>query len=190
VRPLDEVLLPCEVVITLAASNYAPAVRYEKRVGVMLHYDGSRTDAGAESWFDSPQFKLSYNRAYTDNGRRIRLTPSIMNRAYHAGKCRTDSRVTGANGAFYGLCVTAGPGQQVTPVQFEAICRDTADIARYHQDRGDPDWEMGNIGYWITGHEVWAHPKGRKIDPTGPNPLKPVLSMAAARARVTELLAA
>jgi peptidoglycan hydrolase-like protein with peptidoglycan-binding domain len=189
VRPLDEALVPCDVIIELATSNYAPAVQYEKRVGVMLHYDGSRTDAGAENWFDDPAFKLSYNRAYTDGGRRIRLTPSIMNRAYHAGACRTDARVKGANSAFYGLCVTAGAGQQVAPAQFEAICRDTADIARHHRQRGDKGWELSAIGYWLTGHEDWAHPKGRKIDPTGPNPAKPVLSTAAARVRVAELLA-
>lgn len=186
-RSLDEVLIACDGVITLADSNYAPPVPYEKRVGVCWHYDGSRTDAGAENWFDDPAFKLSYGRAYTDGGRRIRLTPSITNRAYHMGKCRTDARVKGANGAFYGLCITAGAGQQATAAQFEAICRDTADIARYHQQRGDKGWELSNIGYWLTGHEVWATPKGRKIDPTGADPDRPVLSLVRGRIRVAEL---
>lgn len=188
-KSLDDVLIPCDIIINLASSNYAAPVPYEKRVGIMLHYDGSRTDAGAQNWFDDPAFKLSYNRAYTDGGRRIRLTPSIMNRAYHAGACRTDARVKGANGAFYGLCITAGAGDQATAPQFENICRDTADIARYHQQRGDKGWELSNIAYWLTGHELWAIPKGRKIDPTGPNPSRPVLSLAAARVRVGELLA-
>lgn len=187
-RSLDEVLVACDVIITLAESNYAPPVPYEKRVGIMLHYDGSRTDTGAENWFDSPAFKLSYNRGYTDGGRRIRLTPSITNRAYHAGACRTDDRVKGANGAFYGLCITAGTGQQAAVPQFESICRDAADIARYHQNRGDKGWELPNIDYWLTGHEIWAAPKGRKVDPTGPDRSKPVLSLVKSRIRVAELL--
>lgn len=188
-RSLDEVLVACDVIIELATSNYGPPVPYESRVGVGWHYDGSRTDAGAENWFDHPDFKLSYTRGYTDGGRRIRLTPSVTNRAFHMGKCRTDSRVKGANGAFYGLCITAGAGHQATAAQFEAICRDTADIARYHQQRGDRGWETSNIAYWLTGHEDWATPKGRKIDPTGPDQSKPVLSLAKGRVRVAQLLA-
>jgi peptidoglycan hydrolase-like protein with peptidoglycan-binding domain len=188
-RSLDDVLVACDVIITLASSNYAGVVPSASRVGVAWHYDGSHTDKGAQNWFDDPAFKLSYTRAYTDGGRRIRLAPSVMNRVYHMGACRTDARVKGANSAFYGLCITAGTGHQATAAQFEAICRDTADIARFHQARGDTGWELSNIDYWLTGHETWATPKGRKIDPTGANPRKPVLSLAAGRLRVAELLA-
>jgi N-acetyl-anhydromuramyl-L-alanine amidase AmpD len=194
-RKLDDVLLKCDVVINLASGNYAAPVAYEKRVGVMWHFDASRTDQGALGWFSDPDFKLSYNRAYTDNGRRIKLTPAIENRAYHAGKCRSDSLVhDNANSSFYGLCVTAGDGQVSTTEQFMAICVDTAVIIRYHQLRGDPGWK--NLDYVITGHEDWAiNPDGklgRKHDPTGENPKKglpPVLDKAAGRATVAAYLA-
>lgn len=204
-RKLEEVLLKCDVIIELASTNYASPVPYSQRVGIMAHFDASRTDNGALSWFDDPDFKLSYNRAYTDNGRRIHLTPSIEHRAYHAGKCRSDARVhDAANSAFYGLAITAGDGQIATTEQFTAIAVDAAVIARYHQLRGDPGWETSNIAYWLTGHEDWAifGPEstpnkalwgklGRKHDPTGDNPhkgLPPVLDKAALRLTIAAYL--
>jgi hypothetical protein len=200
-RPLQEVLLPVDIQIKLASRNYAGVVDYSDRVGVMWHFDASRTDQGALNWFDDPAFLLSYNRAYTDNGRRIGLTPRIEQRAYHAGTSREDARVHGGNTAFYGLCVTAGDGQVATDLQFAAICVDTAVIAKYHQLRGDDGWETSNIGYWLTGHENWAiyGPKdtarkdlwgklGRKHDPTGSDPANPVLSLAGGRKVVTAYL--
>lgn len=204
-RALEQILTKCDVVIELARGNYGDLVPYSARVGIMGHFDGSRTDKGAQSWFDAPDFKLSYNRAYTDAGRRIRLAPAIEYKAYHGGKCRSDARVRdNANTAFYGLCVTAGDGQVATVEQFTSWCVDAAVIARYHQLRGDPGWETSNIGYWITGHENWAiHSPastknkalwgklGRKHDPTGENPKKglpPVLDLAAARLTVAAYL--
>lgn len=193
-RSLQQILLQCDVAIDLAAGNYASPVAYSNRYGVMWHFDASRTDAGALGWFDDPAFKLSYNRAYTDNGRRIRLTPTIEHRAYHAGKCRSDSFVhDNANSSFYGLCVTAGDGQLVTIEQFTAICVDTAVIARYHQKLGHRHWDVSNIDYWITGHEDWAvNPDGklgRKHDPTGSDHAHPVLDKTAGRALVAAYLA-
>lgn len=204
-RKLEDVLLKCDVNITLAPTNYAAPVPYSSRLGIMAHFDASRTDDGALSWFDSPEFKLSYNRAYTDNGRRIHLTPTIERRAYHAGKCRSDARVhDNANSSFYGLAITAGDGQLATLEQFTAFCVDAAVIAKYHQLRGDPGWELANIDYWITGHEDWAiySPEstpnrelwgklGRKHDPTGDNPhkgLPPVLDKVAVRRTVAAYL--
>lgn len=204
-RKLEEILVKCDVIIELARKNYGDIVPYERRVGIMGHFDGSRTDQGAQSWFDSPEFLLSYNRAYTDAGRRIRLTPAIEYKAMHAGKCRSDSRVhDNANTAFYGLCVTAGDGQVATVQQFTSFAVDAAVIARFHQLRGDPGWEIENIRYWLTGHEDWAiHSPastknqalwgklGRKHDPTGDNPSKglpPVLDKVAMRQTVAAYL--
>lgn len=191
-RRLEDILVKCDVVISLASKNYAAQVPYVNRHGIMLHFDASRTDQGAINWFDDPEFLLSYNRAYTDNGRRIKLTPTIEHRAYHAGKCRSDAVVhDNANSSFYGLCITAGDGQVATTEQFTAICVDAAVIARYHQLRGDPGWGIDNIDYWITGHEDWAFPKGRKHDPTGENPKKglpPVLDKIAARDTIAAYL--
>lgn len=195
-KRLEEILLKCDVIIDLAAKNYASPVPYSARHGIMLHFDASRTDQGAINWFDDPEFLLSYNRAYTDNGRRIRLAPTIEHRAYHAGKCRSDALVhDNANSSFYGLCVTAGDGQITTTEQFTAICVDAAVIVRYHQLRGDPGWSIENLGYIITGHEDWAvnadGKLGRKHDPTGENPKKglpPVLDKKAVRGTVAAYL--
>lgn len=200
-RLLSDVLLPVDTQIKLAARNYAGVVEYKDRVGVMWHFDASKTDKGALNWFSDPSFLLSYNRAYTDSGNRIGLTPRIENRAYHAGTTREDARVHGGNTAFYGLCVTAGDGDVATPLQYAAIVVDTAVIARYHQLRGDKGWETDNIDYWLTGHEEWAiyGPKdtprkelwgklGRKHDPTGSDLSKPVLSLAEGRLTVAAYL--
>jgi N-acetylmuramoyl-L-alanine amidase len=206
-KKLNDILLACDVIINLAEHNYAAPVPYGARHGIMLHFDASRTDEGAESWFADPKFLLSYNRAYTDAGRRIRLTPTIEHRAYHAGKCRSDGLVVdNANSSFYGLAITAGDGQIATEPQFRALCVDAAVIARYHQLRGDPGWGIDRISYWITGHEDWAifnskdNPGskslwgqlGRKHDPTGENPKKglpPVLDKNAVRSVVAAYLA-
>lgn len=204
-KRLEDILLKCDVIINLASKNYASQVPYSARHGIMCHFDASRTDQGAINWFDDPEFVLSYNRAYTDNGRRIRLTPTIEHRAYHAGKCRSDSLVhDNANSSFYGLCVTAGDGQIATTEQFTALCVDAAVIVRYHQLRGDPSWGIDNLDYIITGHEDWAiHSAsstankalwgklGRKHDPTGENPKKglpPVLDKKAVRGTVAAYL--
>src|SRR5918996_3286375 len=106
-KPLAEILPDCEVKIKLATSNYGSIVPWQDRRGVMWHYDASKTDKGAENWFRSPEFKLSYTRAYTDSGRRISLAP-LDRQAYHPGVCKTTTQVQSANRAFYGLCVTAG----------------------------------------------------------------------------------
>lgn len=203
-KAIDDYLDPCEVVIDLARTNYGSDVLPQHRVGVMLHYDASKTDQGAINWFDDPAFKLSYNRAYTDNGRRIRLTPTMTKRAYHAGRCKTDTKVTragGANGAFYGLCVTAGDhqplhpntGAVVTEAQFQAIVYDTAVIARWHQLRGDAGWAVDQIDYWLTGHNEWACDEtgrlGRKVDPKGTMKTADVLPINSGRAAVAILLA-
>lgn len=201
-RPLEQVLIPCDVVIELAPRNYGPIVPYASRVGIMGHYDASSSDRGAQNWFDDPAFLLSYNRAYTDAGRRIRLAPAIERKAFHAGKCRSDSRVhDNANTSFYALCVTATDGDVATIEQFSAFAVDAAVIARYHQLRGDPGWETTNIGYWLTGHEDWAihysgstkrkelwGKLGRKNDPTGSRLVTPVLSKSALRLTIAAYL--
>jgi hypothetical protein len=84
-KPLDDLLDACDIIIPLARTNYGGTVIPALRRGVMWHFDDSSSDKGAENWFRDPAFKLSYNRAYTDNGRRIRLTPSINTIAYHGG---------------------------------------------------------------------------------------------------------
>lgn len=193
-KSLDDLLLPCEVLIDMPPTNYGRLATRAEREGVMWHYDASSSDAGAIGWFRSKEFKLSYNRAYTDNGRRIRLTPSIWHRAYHAGVCRKPP--ADANLAFFGLAVTAGAGDQATEAQFAAIVTDTAVLFRFM------GWPAADVAHRIVGHneyavfsktdaparpELWGK-LGRKPDPIGPNPNRPVLSLNSGRAAVATLL--
>lgn len=216
-KALNDYLYPIDVPITLARSNYGGVVADEERLGIGAHYDASSSDKGAINWFSDPAFKLSYHRAYTDNGRRIGLAP-IDHRAYHMGVCRTTTKVKDANRAFYGLCVTAGDGQPyneethavVTYAQFSAFVYDAAIIARYHQLKGHDWWRTDNVDIWLTGHNEWAvHPKvyaegpkkgqphplagklGRKVDPPGSEVVKKgyeVLPINSVRVAVAILL--
>jgi hypothetical protein len=194
VKPLDEILPTCDVLIPMAPTNYGRLATTLERQGVMWHYDASSSDAGALGWFRSKEFKLSYNRAYTDNGRRVRLTPSIWHRAYHAGVCRRPPY--DANLAFFGLAITAGAGDQATDAQFAAIVADTAVLFRYQ------GWPATDVEHRLVGHHEYAvfskadaptRPDlwgklGRKPDPIGPNPNRPVLSLNSGRAAVAALL--
>lgn len=193
---LDDLLPAPDVPLALPETNYGALVPHAQRMGVMWHYDASSSDKGALSWFASPGFKLSYNRAYTDSGRRVRLTPSIHHAAYHAGRCRTPP--TSANAAFFGLAVTAGAGDQVTGPQFSAIVIDTAAIFRAMGWGSDPD----SLQLRLVGHNEYAvfnakdnpgRPTlwgkvGRKPDPIGADPNRPVLSLNSGRAAVAALL--
>ena len=48
----------------------------EPRMGVMLHYDGSVTDAGSIAWLAGPDIKVSYNWIVLDSGNIIPIAPA------------------------------------------------------------------------------------------------------------------
>ena len=132
----------------------------EPRQGVMLHYDGSATDAGAVRWLTQhPDARVSYTRLVLDDGQVIPIAPDDA-RAWHAGNCRPSSEAftyTDANSAFYGLAFAARPGDTITPPQFHAMLKT---ILRCYADEGWPltDW------WRITDHAREAWPRGRKVD--------------------------
>lgn len=202
----DAMLPQCEIVVPESVADYRASTG--KRRGIMIHYDASQSDEGALSWFRSAQWKLSYHRAYTDSGRRVQILPRFAGTAaFHAGVCDKRQGVTSANDAFYGLSITATEGDRVTDKQLNALVEDSALIAEWHR-RFNPDpelrvwWQPDNIHVWLTGHNEWAifnerdNPKtpklwgklGRKLDPVGPDPDAPVLSLVAARARIRDLM--
>ena len=146
----------------------------EPRRGIMLHYDASGSDAGALSWLRDPRCKVSYNWLVLDNGTVEEIAPREA-RAYHAGECRpsgTGPMYTYANSAFYGVAIAATDGETVTPAQEEAVVALCAELCREHT------W---NPAHSIVGHDTEAWPRGRKHDPTGSNPAKPVMSVARIR---------
>jgi len=193
---------PGDLKIALGLENFGQLT--VPREGVMVHYDASRTDAGALNWFRDPAFAFSYNRAYTDAGRRVNLVglpgdrSSFHRAAYHAGVCRTQTApfpVRSANQAFYGLCITAGEGQRVTGPQYEALLADVVGIFQVHR------WGASQVAARLVGHHEWAifGPEstkrrelwgklGRKVDPIGTNPRSPVLSLWQLRRDVTRAL--
>jgi hypothetical protein len=95
----------------------------ERRVGVMLHYDGSASDTGALSWLrDHPDCRVSYNWLVMDDGRTERIAPDDA-RAWHAGACTPSDpsriRYKDANSAFYGVAFAAKPGDIIHTPQYE-----------------------------------------------------------------------
>lgn len=204
-RGLDELLDPCTILVDKLThgSVVTPALRR----GIMLHFDDSSSDESGVSWFRSPQFKLSYNRAYLDDGRRARLTQSITHAAWHAGVCKLEDGVLraklssgyeygSANTSYYGLCVVAGLRDFTHDLQFRSLVYDAAVICRYH------GWTESDLDRVIVGHnekaifnprdnptrkDLWGKP-GRKIDPIGSDPNHPVLSIVSTRFAVATLL--
>jgi N-acetyl-anhydromuramyl-L-alanine amidase AmpD len=131
----------------------------ESRVGIMLHFDASASDAGAVEWLlRNPDCKVSYNRLVLDDGTEVVIAPDNA-RAWHAGACRPSAKVppyTDANSAFYGLAFTARAGDIITDKQrITAV----AIAAMWMKRHGWTDVERH-----ITDHAAEAWPRGRKTD--------------------------
>lgn len=174
--PLDR-LLPVR-------ENLRSAQCYARRAvepgGVMLHFDDSSEDEWAVAWFKDPRCKVSYTRLYLDSGDVVQVTPSLAEAAWHAGKCRTPN----ANSYFYGLAAATNAKVAVTEKQFAAMRDDVIRIFEFHR------WTAADVDRRIRGHNEEAVPAGRKIDPVGLNPAKPILDLVAFRQAVREHLAA
>lgn len=149
----------------------------EPRIGIMLHYDDSGSDQGAIDWLTKdPRCRVSYNLLVLDDGRIIEIAPDDK-RAWHAGVCRSsDVRLDykDANSAFWGIAIAARAGERATYIQKHMV----SELCRSYLRR------LGSLEetWRIVGHDSEAWPRGRKIDPAGPDPAKPVLSLVEVRA--------
>ncbi len=152
----------------------------EPRAGILLHYDSSTSDRGAVEWLVSdPRAKVSYNVLVTDDGNPIQVAPMDA-RAWHAGICRpSDPRVMyrDANSAMYGIAIAAGAGDTATVAQKETVAKLCRTLFQRH------GWPLSEV-WRILGHETEAWPRGRKTDPTGPDPRRPVLCVNEIRGMV------
>lgn len=146
--------------------------RKGKRIGVMLHFDDSTSDASGIQWLtNDPRCKVSYNFAVRDDGSVVEIAPEEA-RAYHAGVCRPsipELVYTDANSAFYGVAITAKLGDTVSDAQRGGVL---FLVGRLFEKNGWPRTDT----WRITGHKAEAWPRGRKIDPD------PVLDPAVIRA--------
>lgn len=152
----------------------------EARIGVMLHYDASVSDASAVTWFTDPACHVSYNFLVLDTGNIIPIAPQDT-RAWHAGCCKSDDPrlpYRDANSAFFGISLAATVGDAATKEAKRSIA-----LLCLHcfQMEG---WPVTAV-WRIVSHRSQAvyckgHPKageyGRKSDPEGPNRAHPVLS--------------
>lgn len=144
----------------------------EKRMGVMLHYDASSSDAGAVEWFADQTCNVSYQLLVLDDGSYVRIAPDDA-RAYHAGVCRSsDPRLPykDANSAFYGVAIASNDKVDVTPLQMLTVAWLTR---RYFEREGWPVTE----GWRVLAHRTEAWERGRKSDPEGHDLKNPILSV-------------
>lgn len=161
----------------------------EKRVGIMLHTDGSTTDRGSRGWFEHPDCKVSYNWLYTRDGKEHEIAPSNA-AAWHAGVCRTSDPqrlpYKVANHAFYGLSASATEGEVVGEAVKAAIVTRCIALFKQHGWAANETWRI--VGHnqeavFPAGH-ARAGQRGRKVDPEGTNRQRPVLEVAEIRERV------
>ena len=152
------------------------------RVGVMLHYDASRSDKGALWWLTKdPACRVSYHVLVTDDGTPYLIAP-LESRAWHAGVCKPSDpklRYRDANSGFYGVSIAATDGDTATGPQVQGVIAVCAELA---QREG---WDFAAEPWRIVGHSSEAWPRGRKADPEGSDPNRPVLSVDAIRAAFT-----
>lgn len=153
----------------------------EPRQGVMLHYDESLSDRGGLAWFFDPACKVSYDFWISRKGEIYRLVP-MARRAWHAGACRPAKgyKYADANSAFVGVSIAANRSEQATKEQRMAVVWLCEALGRNN------GWPLENPT-WITGHNAQAWPRGRKVDPEGPDKKRPVLSVEEMRYAVKAL---
>lgn len=141
----------------------------EARKGVMVHYDGSGTDAGAISWFKHPDCKVSYQALVLDDGSWIQVA-GWDKRAWHAGVCKPAGKVDykDANSAFYGIAAATNEHYDVTVPQLITIAWLTWQRFKEH------GWDPVKDAFRVVGHHEEAWPRGRKIDPQGLSKTNPI----------------
>jgi N-acetylmuramoyl-L-alanine amidase len=152
----------------LKCPNHGPL--REARQGIMLHYDGSTTDPGAMAWFEHPDCKVSYNYLVLDNGDVVLVAPKDR-RAWHAGACRPagEAQYRDANSAFYGVAAATNGKTQLTKEQRASI------VALCRLIFKEEKWPVSQT-WRIVGHDQECFPRGRKVDPTGADSSKPIMS--------------
>jgi len=121
----------------------------EKRIGILLHWDGSGSDAGAVNWLTKhPDCRVSYNALITDDGQHIKVAPDDA-RAWHAGTCTPSKgfKYKDANSAFYGLAFASKSGDTITRLQLIAAVK----VAR--QWFGEEGWPLTD-SWRVTDHKT------------------------------------
>jgi N-acetyl-anhydromuramyl-L-alanine amidase AmpD len=154
-----------------------------KRIGVMLHFDASVSDASSIAWLASdPRCNVSYNWIVLDDGNIIPLAPADA-RAWHAGCCKSnDSRLRyrDANSAFYGISLAATVSDVATSAAKTSIAALCLTLFQRHDWPLDETWRIvshGSQAVFCKGHPK-AGQYGRKNDPEGPYPDRPVMQTA------------
>lgn len=145
-------------------------------MGVMYHYDASASDAGGLAWLQNPTIRAMYELVVADDGSWGRLGPADA-RVWHAGKTRSSDPErlpypeNEANSAFYSISILNSGREGCTAPQMLTA----AYLGRWIFEHNG--WDPVVDAFRVTGHHLEAWPRGRKLDPIGPNPENPILSL-------------
>lgn len=162
----------------IATSAFNERLR-EPRIGCLVHFDASATDAGAMSWFAHPDCLVAYHYLALDDGSYVNIAPHDS-RAWHAGRCRpSDDRLqyVDGNSAFMGIAAATNQHESATYLQALTIAWLTWREFIRRAWSLDETWR-------IVGHSTEGWERGRKIDPEGLDPKRPILSVAGIRSLV------
>lgn len=157
----------------------------EKRMGIILHYDDSTSDAGAVEWLTVDKTcKVSYNWIITRVGTVVDVAPETA-RAWHAGVCKPSNsllKYKDANSYFYGVAIAAGgkKGDKISPEQMESVCKLIISLYKHN------NWPLTDT-WRISSHHLEAWPRGRKIDIIGPDKNNPVYTIQMVLDRLKEI---
>lgn len=141
-------------------------------MGVMVHYDASASDPGSVSWLADPDCHVSYNDLVLDDGTH-RTIVKWKNRAWHAGRCRPSHGLLtyrDANSAFVGIAAATNKRESATQAQLltlALLCRLAFQVY---------GWPIEET-WRVVGHDAEGWPRGRKIDPTGDDRRRPIISV-------------
>jgi N-acetyl-anhydromuramyl-L-alanine amidase AmpD len=138
------------------------------RIGIMLHYDDSSSDAKSLAWFRDPRCANGYTWLVLDDGGVIELADPGM-RTPHAGPCL----IPLANSRFYGIAAATNGSVPATDAQVRSIVRLCAVLVRFHRWPtplivGHDEQAIWTSAY--TPRRSWWGKTGRKVDPPGRRP--------------------
>lgn len=182
-----ELLKPDRVMHSKNASKVLRAPRQR----IMIHFDDSGNDASGENWFMDPRCGVSYNRWYGDAGRIVSIADDDW-AAWHAGKCLTLE----ANSVYWGQAAATNATIPATQRCVDTMIEDSVRFFYLMK------WPAVDVERRIIGHDreaifnkkdnptrpdLWGK-LGRRIDPTGFNPQRPIIDLKAYRRTVGQLL--
>jgi N-acetyl-anhydromuramyl-L-alanine amidase AmpD len=160
--------------VTHPSPNHS--ARVTRCVAVCLHWTGG-SYASALDWCQRREAKVSYHQIIAPNGEAaVLVDPERSAWAVGVSRAPDPFRGQAGNSMTYNLALAGGPPRAPTAEAITTLVQRIREVFAYY------DWPRTDR-YRITGHNEWAWPRGRKVDPVG-SPSSPWLDLDAIRTAV------